>query len=82
VLDFDDVQQKLSTLTSIVSHLPEVPPVCNIDEIQMHIRHCEANKNNQAALNKHIAELNKAVEEAHRKIALVQKKLNRKSNTG
>ena len=66
--NFSDAQQRLNKLTSIVSHLPGVPLVCNIDEIQMHIRNCEANKDNQEAREKHIAALNKTVEEAHRRL--------------
>jgi hypothetical protein len=50
--NFDDAQQRLDKLTSIVRQIPDAPLVCDIDEIQRHIRACEANKDDKEACKK------------------------------
>jgi flagellar biosynthesis GTPase FlhF len=72
VLDFDDVQQKLSTLTSIVSHLPEVPLLCNVNVLRRHVHNCQANKDNKEAFKERLAALREELEEVKRRLALAR----------
>jgi hypothetical protein len=71
--NFDDAQQRLEKLTSIVRQIPGAPLVYDVDEIRRHIRACEANKDDKEAFKNKIAELNKTVEEAHRKLEEMKK---------
>jgi predicted GTPase len=80
VLDFDDAQRKLSVLTDIISHLPGVPLLCNVNELRRHVHNCQANKDNEEAFKEHMEAMMKEMLESRRLLNLLMEKLNRIRN--